>query len=112
MPKPLKALSGLDASFLYLESAGTPMHVGSVMFLEWPGAKGVRPGESFRRTLLAHLAERLPRAPALRRVLQEAPLDLGHPMWSEAATVDLDAHVRLRRLAGAGGRARLRTLLG
>jgi hypothetical protein len=58
MPKPLKALSGLDASFLYLESAGTPMHVGSVMFLEWPERKGVRPGESFRRALLAHVADR------------------------------------------------------
>jgi WS/DGAT/MGAT family acyltransferase len=112
MPKPLQALSGLDASFLYLESAGTPMHVGSVMFLEWPERKGERAGDSFRRTLLAHLAERLPRAPALRRVLREAPLDLGHPMWSQASSVDLDAHVRLRRLAGAGGRARLRTLLG
>jgi WS/DGAT/MGAT family acyltransferase len=111
MAKPLKALSGLDASFLYLESAGTPMHVGSVMFLEWQDAKG-RAGESFRRALLAHLAERLPRATALRRVLREAPLDLGHPVWSEADTVDLEAHVKLRRLPGKGGRARLRSLLG
>src|SRR5688500_1086155 len=112
MTQPLKALSGLDASFLYLESAGTPMHVGSVMLLEWPDQAGKRAGESFRRDLLAHLAERLPRAPALRRVLREAPLDLGHPVWSEAGTVDLDAHVRLRRLPGKGGRAPLRRLLG
>jgi WS/DGAT/MGAT family acyltransferase len=111
MAKPLKALSGLDASFLYLESAGTPMHVGSVMFLEWRDAKG-RAGESFRRALLAHLAERLPRATALRRVLREAPLDLGHPVWSEADTVDLEAHVKLRRLPGKGGRAALRRVLG
>jgi WS/DGAT/MGAT family acyltransferase len=88
------------------------MHVGSVMFLEWPPRAGERPGESFRHALLAHLADRLPRANALRRVLREAPLELGHPMWSEADTVDLAAHVRLRRLAGTGGRARLRTLLG
>ena len=112
MTQPLKALSGLDASFLYLESAGTPMHVGSVMFLEWPDVAGKRSGEGFRRDLLAHLAERLPRAPALRRVLREAPLDLGHPVWSDAGSVDLDAHVRLRRLPGKGGRAALRKLLG
>jgi diacylglycerol O-acyltransferase len=112
MAKPLKALSGLDASFLYLESAGTPMHVGSVMLLEWDAPAGERAGEGFRRVLLAHLAERLPRAPALRRVLREVPLDLGHPLWSEATAVDLDAHVRLRRLPGKGGRAALRRVLG
>jgi WS/DGAT/MGAT family acyltransferase len=112
MAKALKPLSGLDASFLYLESAGTPMHVGSVMLLEWPERRGVRTGESFRQALVAHLTERLPRAPALRRVLHEAPLDLGHPMWGEVATLDVERHVRLRALPGAGGRARLRSLVG
>jgi WS/DGAT/MGAT family acyltransferase len=111
MAKPLKALSGLDASFLYLESAGTPMHVGSVMLLDWPARRGVRAGESFRRALVDHLASRLPRAPALRRVLHEAPLDLGHPMWAEAADLDVADHVRLRALPGTGGRARLRSLV-
>ena len=31
MPQRLRPLSGLDAGFLYLEEAGTPMHVGSLM---------------------------------------------------------------------------------
>jgi WS/DGAT/MGAT family acyltransferase len=112
MAKALKALRGLDASFLYLESAGTPMHVGSVMLLDWVARPGARAGETFRQALMQHLAERLPRAPALRRVLHEAPLDLGHPMWGETPTLDLERHVRLRALPGAGGRARLRGLVG
>lgn len=108
MGKPLTPLTGLDAAFLYLESAGTPMHVGSVMLLELPSRRGF----DFHAALLAHIAERLPRAPALRRVLHEAPLDLGHPMWAEAEAVDLRKQIRRRRLPGDGGRAKLMSLVG
>jgi WS/DGAT/MGAT family acyltransferase len=108
MGKPLTPLTGLDAAFLYLESAGTPMHVGSVMLIEVP----TRRGYDFHAALLAHIAERLPRAPALRRVLHAAPLDLGHPMWAEAGAVDLRKRIRRRRLPGEGGHAKLMSLVG
>ena len=108
MPKSLTPLSGLDATFLYLESAGTPMHVGSVMLIELPARRGY----DFHKALLAHIAERLPRAPALRRVLHEAPLGLGHPIWGEAAKVDLRRQIRKRRLPGTGGHAKLMSLVG
>lgn len=102
----LRPLSGLDAGFLYLEAAGTPMHVGSLMLLA--PAKGRR---DFRRDLVAMLAERLPRTRVLRRVLQAAPLDLGHPMWREVDDVDLDAHVVKRTLRGKGSQAQLDALV-
>ena len=105
MPK-LKSLSGLDAGFLYLEAAGTPMHVGSLMLIE--PAKGRR---DFHRDLVALLAERLPRTKVLRRVLQEVPLDLGHPMWREVEAVDLGKHVVKRRLPGKGTPAQLDALV-
>ena len=104
----LTPLTGLDAGFLYLESAGTPMHVGSVMLIELPAKRGF----DFHDALLAHMAERLPRAPALRRVLHEAPLDLGHPMWADADKVDLRKHIRRRRLPGKGGQSALMRLVG
>jgi WS/DGAT/MGAT family acyltransferase len=69
-------------------------------------------GFDFHAALLAHMAERLPRAPALRRVLHEAPLDLGHPMWAEADTVDLRKHILRRRLPGKGGQAALMRVVG
>lgn len=103
MPKRLRPLSGLDAAFLYLEAAGTPMHVGSVMLLQAPR----RGRYDFHRTLIAHIHERLPRAPALRRVLQDAPFDLGHPMWGEAPTLDLDSHIQKRRLPVPGSLTQL-----
>jgi diacylglycerol O-acyltransferase len=105
--KRLRPLSGLDAGFLYLEAAGTPMHVGSVMLLQAPRRK-----YDFHRALVAHIRERLPRAAALRRVLKEAPLDLGHPMWDEASSVDLDVHILQHRLPAPGSRAQLLRLVG
>ena len=117
MPEPMEErltpLSGLDAIFLYLESAGTPMHVGSVMLIELPDREARRRHNyDFHQALAAHIQARLPHAPALRRVLREAPLDLGHPMWSEAESVDLKKHIRKRKLPGTGGRAKLMALVG
>ena len=103
MPKRLRPLSGLDAAFLYLEAAGTPMHVGSVMLLQAPKRKRY----DFHAALLAHVRERLPRAAALRRVLHPAPFDLGHPLWDEAAMLDLDAHIVKRRLPAPGSPTQL-----
>lgn len=108
MAESLTPLTGLDAAFLYLESAGTPMHVGSVMLIELPKRRGF----DFHAALLAHIAERLPRAPALRRVLHGAPLGLGHPMWANAQDIDLRKHIRKRKLAGAGGHDKLMALVG
>ena len=107
MGKALQALSGLDAAFLYLEASGPPMHVGSLMLLEVPARSQPR----FFDRLSAHLRERLPRAPVLRRKLHSAPLGLGHPVWEELPDLDLRQHLRRRRLPGNGGRARLDSLV-
>jgi WS/DGAT/MGAT family acyltransferase len=108
----LRPLSGLDAGFLYLEESGTPMHVGSVMLLEKPPTAKRNGDYDFREQLIAHLRERMPRAPALRRVLHEAPLSLGHPMWMDAAAVDPAKHVLRRKLRGKGGEPALMRLIG
>jgi diacylglycerol O-acyltransferase / wax synthase len=111
MAKRLKPLSGLDAGFLYLENAGTPMHVGSVMLIEVPKTNAKKKYD-FRAELIHHLEERLPRAAALRRVLKEAPLDLGHPMWLETEQIDLKKHVLKKTLSGNGGMSKLHLLAG
>jgi WS/DGAT/MGAT family acyltransferase len=107
MGKALQPLSGLDAAFLYLEASGPPMHVGSVMLLEVPA----RQQPKFFDRLAAHLRERMPRAPVLRKQLHEAPFGLGHPLWAELPDVDLRRHLLRRRLPGSGGRARLDALV-
>jgi WS/DGAT/MGAT family acyltransferase len=102
----LRPLSGLDSAFLYLEGLGTPMHVGSLMILDRPP----RFRGDFRVRLRDHIAGRLGRAGALRRVLEPAPLNLGHPLWREHAPLDLDRHVRSRKLRAPGSRRALLSL--
>lgn len=107
MPRRLRPLSGLDAGFLYLESPLTPMHVGSLMRLAAPRRRGY----DFHRALLAHVGERLPRAPALRRVLHYAPLGLGHPMWTQGGEIELAEHIVKRRLPAPGSDRQLLALV-
>jgi WS/DGAT/MGAT family acyltransferase len=84
----MKQLSGLDASFLYLETPEMPMHVGALHIFELPpGYKG-----RFVRDLRRHVAKRLPLMPALRRRLWWMPLKLANPAWVDAAP-DLDEHI-------------------
>jgi len=103
-----RPLSGLDAGFLYLEAAGTPMHVGSVMLLQLPKRRRY----DFYEAVMALMRERLPDAAPLRRVLQDAPLELGHPRWIEAKAIDLDRHIEKRRLGAPGSLAQLWRLVG
>jgi diacylglycerol O-acyltransferase / wax synthase len=86
----MKSLSGLDATFLYLETPETPMHVGSLNLYELPPAfKG-----SFHKAVKQHIGKRMHLAPIFSRRLAFIPFDLGHPIWVEAEEVDLDFHIR------------------
>ena len=86
----MKSLTGLDATFLYLETPEMPMHVGSFNLCELPaGFKG-----SFHQEVTKHIAKRLHLAPVFSRKLVFIPLDLGHPLWVEADAVDIGFHIR------------------
>jgi diacylglycerol O-acyltransferase / wax synthase len=83
-------LSGLDATFLYLESPETPMHVGSLHLYTLPAKyKG-----DFTQTLRTHLALRLHLVPIFTRRLQTLPFDIGHPSWQKVSNIDLQYHVK------------------
>jgi WS/DGAT/MGAT family acyltransferase len=84
----MKQLSGLDATFLYLETAEMPMHVGALHVFELPaGYKG-----KFVTALRKHIEHRLPVAGVLRRKLWWMPLNLANPAWVDADP-DLKAHI-------------------
>lgn len=86
----MKSLTGLDATFLYLETPEMPMHVGSFNLCELPaGFKG-----SFHKAVQKHIASRMHLAPIFSRKLMAVPFDLGHPLWVEAEAVDVDFHIR------------------
>jgi WS/DGAT/MGAT family acyltransferase len=84
----MKQLSGLDATFLYLETPEMPMHVGALHVIELPsGFKG-----KFVTALRLHMASRLPVVPVLRRRLWWMPLNMANPAWVDAEP-DLKQHI-------------------
>ena len=94
----MKQLSGLDATFLYLETPEMPMHVGALHVFELPaGYKG-----KFVTALRKHMATRLPVLMPLRRKLWWMPLNLANPAWVDAEP-DLKQHiVEIKLPAGSG----------
>ena len=94
----MHTLTGLDASFLYLETPEMPMHVGSFNLCELPaGFKG-----SFHKAVQKHVRQRLHLAPVFTRKLMLMPLNLGHPAWVDAPAVDIDFHIRRADTAKKG----------
>ncbi|MDO8372561.1 MAG: wax ester/triacylglycerol synthase family O-acyltransferase [Polaromonas sp.] len=94
----MTTLTGLDATFLYLETPEMPMHVGSLNLCELPqGFRG-----SFHKAVKNHIGKRMHLAPVFSRKLVFMPLDLGHPLWVEADAVDLGFHIRRADPAGKG----------
>jgi len=85
----VKPLSGLDATFLYLEAPETPMHVGSLHLYAPPPGRRV----DFLARARRHIRSRLHLAPVFRRRLASLPIELASPLWVEDERVDLDHHV-------------------
>lgn len=87
----MQQLSGLDASFLYLETPNAPMHIGSLAIYDQSTAPG---GIVTFKSILQNVEERLHRARCFRQKLVKSPFDLDHPYWIEDADFDLEFHVR------------------
>jgi diacylglycerol O-acyltransferase / wax synthase len=99
----MQQLTGLDASFLALETANATGHVGGVCVLDASSAP--RPLTLARLTEV--LAERLPLVPVLRRKLLNVPLGLDQPYWIDDPHFDIEYHVREIALPRPGSEAQL-----
>jgi WS/DGAT/MGAT family acyltransferase len=104
----LQRLSGLDASFLYLETPTQPLHVCSVLELD---ASTIPGGYSFER-LREQLALRITAIPTFREKLANSCLNLDHPVWVEDEHFDIERHVHRIGLPAPGGRAELAEVCG
>ena len=101
-------LSGMDASFLHMESPEMPMHVGGLNVLDLP--KGYT-GDLWE-DIKAHIANRLHLAPVFTRKLALMPFELANPVWVDDDDVDLDYHVRRVILPRPGTREQLDAYVG
>jgi diacylglycerol O-acyltransferase / wax synthase len=98
----MRHLSGFDALFVYDDGPRETQHTIKVCFLSEEASRGYD-FESAK----AHLGTRLVKIPPLRWQVARIPFDLHHPVWIEAEAIDLDHHVRCRRLPDAAGRDEL-----
>jgi len=95
----MQQLSGQDASFLYMETPRTPMHIGSVMIYDQGTAPGAR--VTFK-DILRHIEDRLGEARTFRQKVVHVPFNLDHPYWVDDKHFDLEYHVRHIRLPEPG----------
>jgi diacylglycerol O-acyltransferase len=95
-------LSGLDTSFLNLETGPVHMHVASTTIFEGPA-----PSEE---ELSEHIQSRLHLVPRFRQKLRFVPFDQGRPVWVDDPHFNLDYHVRHTALPPPGSEEQLKTL--
>jgi diacylglycerol O-acyltransferase / wax synthase len=104
----MERLSGLDASFLYLETPTLHMHVSMAAVFDPSTVKG---GFSFERVRKL-VSRRLVQVPIFRRRLVEVPFRLGHPYWVDDPNFDIDFHLRRAALPSPGGLKELGEFVG
>lgn len=104
----MQRLSGLDASFLYLETPQQPLHVCSILELDTSTMPG---GYTFDR-LRDELAVRIKAMPQFREKLADSPLNLDHPVWVDDDTFDISRHLHRIGLPPPGGRMELSEICG
>ncbi len=87
----MEQLSGLDASFLYLETGNMPMHIGGLAIYDQSTAPG---GAVTFKDILKFFEKRLHKARAFRQRIVTVPMSLDHPYWIDDPDFDLEFHVR------------------
>jgi len=86
----MQRLSGMDASFFYLETPTSHMHIIGVIVIDGDSMPG---GYTFERIRQLYI-DRLPVLPPFRRRPVFVPFGLDHPVWIEDETFDFDQHVK------------------
>jgi diacylglycerol O-acyltransferase / wax synthase len=81
----VKPISGMDATFLYIETPTSPMHIGSVAIIE-----GSLDFEVFRSTIHS----RIHMIPKLRQRLMYVPFSIDYPYWVDDPHFDIDMHLQ------------------
>src|SRR2546421_1461443 len=97
-------LTGLDASFLHLETQSSHMHVAGVMLFD-----GSPPEHD---ELVEAIEGRLHLRPRSRQKLAFGPLEQGRPRWVDDPHLTLNYHVRSTALPAPGSEDQLRRLAG
>ena len=104
----MKRLSGLDASFLYLETSTQLLHVCGLLVLQ---PDSTPDGYSFA-SMKQKMARQAGAIPEFRQKLRHVPLDLDHPVWVDDEHFDIDRHVHRLAVPSPGGSEELSEMVG
>ena len=102
----VQPLSGLDASFLYLETSSQVLHVCGLLTLDGSTIPGGYRFADFKQKL----ADRIAAIPDFRRKLHNSPLNFLHPVWVEDEAFDIDRHLHRVAVPQPGDRETLAEL--
>jgi diacylglycerol O-acyltransferase / wax synthase len=100
-------LTGLDASFLYMETPTQHLHTLKIAVLDTSTVPGAYSFEKVKESL----DERLHLLPLFRRRVVEMPLGVHHPMWVEDPDFRLEHHLRRATVASPGDGRRFDELI-
>ncbi|MFD6674260.1 wax ester/triacylglycerol synthase family O-acyltransferase [Rhodococcus zopfii] len=98
-------MTAQDASFYFLETTNTPMHIGSLAILAEPEG-----GLDFE-TLLQLVERRISEVPRYRQKVREVAFGLARPVWVDDRDFDIAYHVRRSALPRPGSDDQLHDLL-
>ena len=101
-------LTGLDASFLYLETDNQPVQVFAVLELDTSTIPGGYDYDRFRDELRV----RMRGVPAFQEKLSDNTFDLDHPAWILDTDFHIDRHVHRIGVRAPGGTAELAEVCG
>ena len=87
----MEQLSGLDATFINVETPSAPTHISGLAIYDQSSAPG---GVVTFKGILSNVESRLHLAACFRRRLVQVPLGFDHPYWIEDPDFDLEFHVR------------------
>ncbi|KRC65543.1 diacylglycerol O-acyltransferase [Aeromicrobium sp. Root236] len=101
-------LSGLDASFLYLESGAQLMHVCGLIVVD----PATMPGGYDFATFKEQLAERVSDVAMFNRKLKFVPGQIDFPVWVTDDEFDIDRHVHRLAVPSPGGEREVSEVAG
>ncbi len=99
-------LTVVDASFLHIETAHEPQHVGALLYLD-AGPLRDEQGRVRLDELRALVSGRLHELPRLRQKVMFVPFGTGLPIWVDDDSFDIERHVRLTAVPRPGDDAQV-----
>ena len=87
----MRQLTGLDASFLYMETPNAPMHIAGLGIYDQSTAPG---GKLRFKEIVDNIHRRILELPTMTQRLVTVPFNMDHPYWVTDGAFDPEFHIR------------------